>query len=119
MSPAATRPRAVMMPITPHLNAGPVFSDGSTCSFRPDRKRSICTQGVRSPVGSTTAVGPSRIRVPSGIVSRSRPTVVMFSPLADFVAASPECAEKLGRDQVDLAQVGQARLPPARYLCRT
>lgn len=29
----------------------------------------------------------------------------------DFVAASPECAEQLGRDQVYLAQIRRARLP--------
>lgn len=60
----ATRPPVLTMPRTPHLNAGPAFSGEITRRFRPDRKRSMSTQGVRSPVSSTTAVDPGHIRVP-------------------------------------------------------
>ena len=80
LSPAATAPAALTTPSTPHLNGGPVSADESTCRFKPAWKRSMRTHGVRRPVSSTIAAGPSSMSVPSGIRSRSRPAVVMFSP---------------------------------------
>ena len=63
-----------------YLNGRPVSADESTCRFRPGWKRSMRTQGVLRPVSSMIASGPSSMSVPSGIRSRSRPAVVMFSP---------------------------------------
>jgi hypothetical protein len=67
------------------------------------------TRGVRSPVSSMIAVGPSSMSVPSGIRSRSSPAVVMFSPSyagADLEASSKERGKELGRDQVNLSEIG-------------
>lgn len=108
--------------LTPHLNAGPVTADGSRCCFRPDRKRSISAQGVRSPVSSTDAAGPSRIRVPPRqtleIQVGGRDVLAELSRI-DFVAASPERAEQLGRYQVTRRRLGRRGGLRARYLCRT
>lgn len=72
-SPAATVSLARTTPSTPDLNGGSVSADDSRCRLRPARKRSMRTQGVRKPVSSMIAVGPSSISAPSGSRSRSRP----------------------------------------------
>jgi hypothetical protein len=89
VSPAATVPPTRTTPSTPDLNGGPFSADESICRLSPARKRSMRMQGVRRPVSSMTVEGPSSIRVPSGIRSRSRPVVVMFSPRSPAATLKP------------------------------
>src|SRR4051794_19908455 len=94
-------------------NGGPVFADESTRRFKPVWKRSMRTHGVRRPVSSTIAIGPSsmhperyplQVRTGSGDVlaelSRSHPE-----------ARIREGGEELGRDQVNLPEIGRRGWP--------
>ena len=57
---------------------------------------------------SIIAMGPSSMRVPSGIRSRSRPAVVMFSPRSPAATLKPASGamQRVGRDEVDLPEIG-------------
>ena len=74
LSPGTTVPPSDTIAITPALKRGPA-NPPSSRTFNPALKRSMRTQGVRRPVSSRAAEGPSRSTVPSGKRSRSRPTV--------------------------------------------
>jgi hypothetical protein len=76
----ASGPPARTIPMTPHLYRGPSLTL-SNRFFRPVWKRSRRTHGVRRPVNSTAADGPSRNRAPRGNRSSWSPLVVMFNTL--------------------------------------
>jgi hypothetical protein len=89
-SPDRSSPPARTTPITPALRTrlAPA-SCSSSAAFSPDCNPSSCPQGLRRPVISTTAVSPSRSRVPVGSSSRRRPSVVMFSPICPGETSNP------------------------------
>ena len=79
--------------------------------MRPGWNRSIWTHGLRSPVSSTSAESPSRIRVPSGQVEQvDAGGRHVLAELAgrDLVALDGELVEELALDEVHLPH-GSAR----------
>ncbi len=90
-------------PGAPVRRARPVASDERF--MRPGWNRSICTHGLRSPVSSTSAASPRRIRVPSGRSSRSTPDgghVLAELAGRDLVPLDGELVEELALEQVHL-----------------
>ncbi|WP_377828871.1 hypothetical protein ACFKHW_00065 [Bradyrhizobium lupini] len=110
--PGATAPPTLTTPSTPHLNGGPVSADESTCRFKPAWKRSIRTQGVLRPVSFHDRSGSKLDECPKRHplkVQAGGGDVFAQVPRCDLKAGIREGCKELGRKQVNLSKIGQAR----------
>jgi hypothetical protein len=114
-SPGSTSPPCNTIAITPLKIAPDVLSRSR--SFGPGLKRSMRTQGVRSPVSRIFAELPIRSTVSRGSFSRSRPAVVMFSPRSPGLCVRGQGQSSATPVQIEVQPICFHLLPraPSRF----